>query len=220
MLSPLGALSAAEMIKFALMVSAQPPLAMPTRGSIAGSIPSSDVAHTHSLLRPDGSRNRSTSRAKLDLPTTTTFKPSRSEVPWRQKSFASACPGTRTRYVANSSELEPCAVRPHQTGAPQCSFVEYRGMKVIYRRYASLFFIVGTDSEEEVRHATQTRSCFCTHTACFDRMSWAFWNSSTRLWKPWTSISRVWYALHHVHRASRLVAILIVPLHLCPTNAV
>lgn len=26
----------------------------------------------------------------------------------------------------------------------QCSFVEYRGYKVVYRRYASLFFIVGT----------------------------------------------------------------------------
>jgi len=26
----------------------------------------------------------------------------------------------------------------------QCSFLEYRGFKVIYRRYASLFFIVGT----------------------------------------------------------------------------
>jgi AP-4 complex subunit sigma-1 len=29
----------------------------------------------------------------------------------------------------------------------QCSFVEYRGYKVIYRRYASLFFIVGTVPE-------------------------------------------------------------------------
>mmetsp|Transcript_23586 Transcript_23586/g.34944 ORF Transcript_23586/g.34944 Transcript_23586/m.34944 type:complete len:166 (+) Transcript_23586:85-582(+) len=26
----------------------------------------------------------------------------------------------------------------------QCSFIEYRGYKTIYRRYASLFFIVGT----------------------------------------------------------------------------
>jgi AP-4 complex subunit sigma-1 len=26
----------------------------------------------------------------------------------------------------------------------QCSFLEYRGYKVIYRRYASLFFIIGT----------------------------------------------------------------------------
>jgi AP-4 complex subunit sigma-1 len=33
----------------------------------------------------------------------------------------------------------------------QCSFMEYRGMKVVYRRYASLFFIVGVEAEEEVR---------------------------------------------------------------------
>mmetsp|Transcript_27199 Transcript_27199/g.83806 ORF Transcript_27199/g.83806 Transcript_27199/m.83806 type:complete len:152 (+) Transcript_27199:266-721(+) len=31
----------------------------------------------------------------------------------------------------------------------QCSFVEYRGYKVIYRRYASLFFIVGTEQDSE-----------------------------------------------------------------------
>jgi AP-4 complex subunit sigma-1 len=31
----------------------------------------------------------------------------------------------------------------------QCSFMEYRGYKVVYRRYASLFFIVGTDQDEE-----------------------------------------------------------------------
>eukprot|EP00249_Psilotum_nudum_P022478 c28531_g1_i5 orf=83-394(-) len=30
----------------------------------------------------------------------------------------------------------------------QCSFVEHRNYKVIYRRYASLFFLVGVDSEE------------------------------------------------------------------------
>ena len=30
----------------------------------------------------------------------------------------------------------------------QCSFVEHRNFKVIYRRYASLFFLVGVDSEE------------------------------------------------------------------------
>ena len=32
----------------------------------------------------------------------------------------------------------------------QCSFTELRNMKVVYRRYASLFFLVGID-EEEVR---------------------------------------------------------------------
>ena len=32
----------------------------------------------------------------------------------------------------------------------QCSFVEYRQFKVIYRRYASLYFIIGVNGEEEV----------------------------------------------------------------------
>lgn len=32
----------------------------------------------------------------------------------------------------------------------QCSFLEYRGFKVIYRRYASLFFIVGTKADIDV----------------------------------------------------------------------
>ena len=31
----------------------------------------------------------------------------------------------------------------------QCSFMEFRGYKIIYRRYASLFFIVGADQEDE-----------------------------------------------------------------------
>jgi AP-4 complex subunit sigma-1 len=36
----------------------------------------------------------------------------------------------------------------------QCSFLEYRGYKVIYRRYASLFFIVGTKpSSDETENA-------------------------------------------------------------------
>lgn len=31
---------------------------------------------------------------------------------------------------------------------PQCSFMEYKNFKVVYRRYASLYFIVGVDSSE------------------------------------------------------------------------
>ena len=30
----------------------------------------------------------------------------------------------------------------------QCSFTEHRNFKVVYRRYASLFFLVGIDDEE------------------------------------------------------------------------
>jgi len=32
----------------------------------------------------------------------------------------------------------------------QCSFVEHRNYKIIYRRYASLFFLVGVDGEEVI----------------------------------------------------------------------
>ena len=31
----------------------------------------------------------------------------------------------------------------------QCSFLEFRGYQITYRRYASLFFIVGTDGKDE-----------------------------------------------------------------------
>jgi len=30
----------------------------------------------------------------------------------------------------------------------QCPFIEFKNFKVIYRRYASLLFIVGADSDE------------------------------------------------------------------------
>jgi len=30
----------------------------------------------------------------------------------------------------------------------QCSFIEYKSFKIVYRRYASLFFIVGIDESE------------------------------------------------------------------------
>ncbi|RAL51096.1 hypothetical protein DM860_005452 [Cuscuta australis] len=33
-------------------------------------------------------------------------------------------------------------------GTERCSFVEHRNYKVVYRRYASLFFLVGVDNEE------------------------------------------------------------------------
>ena len=43
----------------------------------------------------------------------------------------------------------------------QCSFYEYRGYKVVYRRYASLFFIVGVEGEvlldEEEAHDVGAR---------------------------------------------------------------
>ncbi|CAJ1904918.1 unnamed protein product [Cylindrotheca closterium] len=55
--------------------------------------------------------------------------------------------------VAEKAALESEIVRKCLSRSElQCSFLEYRGYKVVYRRYASLFFIVGTkpspDEEE------------------------------------------------------------------------
>jgi AP-4 complex subunit sigma-1 len=45
-----------------------------------------------------------------------------------------------SRVALESEIIRKCLSRSEL----QCSFLEYRGYKVIYRRYASLFFIVGT----------------------------------------------------------------------------
>jgi AP-4 complex subunit sigma-1 len=49
------------------------------------------------------------------------------------------------RIVLESEIIRRCLSRTEF----QCSFIEYRGYKVIYRRYASLFFVVAVDGEEE-----------------------------------------------------------------------
>ncbi len=49
------------------------------------------------------------------------------------------------RVALESEIIRKCLSRSEL----QCSFLEFRGFKVTYRRYASLFFIVGTDGEEE-----------------------------------------------------------------------
>ena len=45
---------------------------------------------------------------------------------------------------------------PHAVLVAQCSFYEYRGYKVVYRRYASLFFIMGVEGEDEVHTRPHT----------------------------------------------------------------
>lgn len=54
------------------------------------------------------------------------------------------------RVALESEIIRKCLSRSEL----QCSFVEYRGFKVIYRRYASLFFIVGTKADFDVRNMT------------------------------------------------------------------
>ncbi|KAH0472469.1 MAG: uncharacterized protein KVP18_003388 [Porospora cf. gigantea A] len=54
-------------------------------------------------------------------------------------------------------------------GEDECNFLEIREHKVVYRRYASLYFIVGTRDTQDV-----VGSWLVTH-----RTSWACWSSFT-----------------------------------------
>merc|ERR1712086_919483 len=49
------------------------------------------------------------------------------------------------RAATEAEIIRKCLARNEM----QCSFAEYRNYKVVYRRYASLFFIVGVDSDDE-----------------------------------------------------------------------
>ncbi len=54
--------------------------------------------------------------------------------------------GARERRNSVESELiRLCLVRTDK----QCSFFEYGGFKIVYRRYASLYFILGLSSSED-----------------------------------------------------------------------
>jgi len=53
------------------------------------------------------------------------------------------------RCALESEVIRKCLSRTET----QCSFYEFRGYKVVYRRYASLFFIVGVEGDDEVRRA-------------------------------------------------------------------
>jgi AP-4 complex subunit sigma-1 len=48
------------------------------------------------------------------------------------------------RRALEGEIVRKCLARTDQ----QCSFVEHRNYKVVYRRYASLFFLVGVDNDE------------------------------------------------------------------------
>jgi len=53
--------------------------------------------------------------------------------------------GVEERCALEAEIIRKCLSRTEV----QSSFMEYRGTKVVYRRYASLYFIVGVDTEQE-----------------------------------------------------------------------
>ena len=52
----------------------------------------------------------------------------------------------RERVTLEGELIRKCLSRTEQ----QCSFLDHRQYKVIYRGYASLYFIIGVDNDEEV----------------------------------------------------------------------
>jgi len=48
------------------------------------------------------------------------------------------------RHVLEAEIVRKCLTRVEK----QCNFIEHRSFRVVYRRYASLFFLVGVDNEE------------------------------------------------------------------------
>ena len=60
--------------------------------------------------------------------------------------------------ITNGPDPRSVEMDPHVV--LQCAFLEYRDYKLVYRRYASLFFIVGVD-DEEVRPARRLVAFEC-----------------------------------------------------------
>ncbi len=54
----------------------------------------------------------------------------------------------RERTALESEVIRKCLSRNEM----QCSFMEHRDFRIIYRRYASLYFIVGTSNSGEVSY--------------------------------------------------------------------
>lgn len=69
---------------------------------------------------------------------------------------------------AKCSDLFEAAANITPKYGSQCSFVEHRNYKVIYRRYASLFFLVGIENDEV---CSKTAESHCYSLTCHPKHS-------------------------------------------------
>ena len=69
----------------------------------------------------------------------------------------------RERVTLEGELIRKCLSRTEN----QCSFLEHRQYKVVYRRYASLYFIIGVENNDDVvsRHSTNYQFHFLCHFA-------------------------------------------------------
>ncbi|KAI8466373.1 MAG: AP complex, mu/sigma subunit [Monoraphidium minutum] len=64
--------------------------------------------------------------------------------------------GVEEKRALEAEIVRKCLARTDK----QCSFFEHRAYKVVYRRYASLFFMVGVDAEENELEMLEFIHCF------------------------------------------------------------
>ena len=57
----------------------------------------------------------------------------------------------RERVTLEGECIRKCLSRTEN----QCSFLDHRQFKIIYRRYASLYFIIGVDNDDDVVSANK-----------------------------------------------------------------
>lgn len=62
----------------------------------------------------------------------------------RLAKYTDSSMGTDERRALEAEIVRKCLTRVDK----QCNIVEHRNFRVVYRRYASLFFLVGVDAEE------------------------------------------------------------------------
>ncbi|KDD74689.1 small chain of the clathrin adaptor complex [Helicosporidium sp. ATCC 50920] len=62
----------------------------------------------------------------------------------RLAKYSDSTLSTEERRSFEAEVVRKCITRVER----ECNFIEYRDMKVVYRRYASLFFLVGVDGDE------------------------------------------------------------------------
>ena len=85
-------------------------------------------------------------------------------------------PRRRRRRAAHSR----ChSLPPLPPARPQCSFFEHRQYRIVYRRYASLFFVVGVDADEARRRCRCLPACL---PAC--SLGVALWSRAAAAFAP------------------------------------
>ncbi|EHB18582.1 AP-4 complex subunit sigma-1 [Heterocephalus glaber] len=103
------------------------------------------------------------------------------------------------RTLLETEVIKSCLSRSSE----QCSFIEYKDFKLIYRQYAALFIVVGVnDTENEMAIYEFIHNFVEVLDEYFSRVSEldvSFFNMSSRAWESNCSSSEIMFNLDKVH---------------------